>query len=116
MPHYVLVKLDEVSILTTLLEYELTRIDDVPVAKSHLLDRVNAMIDAFIQMTQPHDTDALLDYVSEQFDDHRNMLEIVDEFLKACETIRKREHHKAPPRIVSVRVIDLRSDVLIQLS
>lgn len=116
MNHFVLVKLDEVSILTSLLEYELTRIDDVPVAKSHLLDRVNAMIDAFIQMTHPNEADALLDFVSEEFHDYRNMLDIVDEFFKACERIRKRERLKDPHRIRSIRIVDLRSDVLIQLS
>lgn len=116
MNQYVLVKLDEVSLLASLLEYELTRIDDVPVASSHLLDRVNAMIDAFIQTTHPHDTDTLLDFVSDEFHDYRNMVDVVDEFLKACDRIRKRERRKVPPRILSIRVIDLRSDVLIQLS
>jgi hypothetical protein len=116
MTDYVLVKLDEVSVLTSLLEHELTRIDDVPVARSHLLDRVNAMIDAFIQMTHPNDTETLLDFVSEEFHDYRNMVDIVDEFLKACERIRKRERHKVPHRIRSIRIVDLRSDVLIQLS
>lgn len=116
MSNYILVKLDEVSVLSKLLEHELTRIDDVPVLTSHLLDRVNAMIDAFIQATDPRDADVLMDFISEEFHDYRNMLDVVGEFIEACNKIRLKEYRRQSKQILSIRIIDLRSDVLIQLS